>query len=160
MMFNYEFWLLFSVTSNKDRDKTNCNGFTACFNIIIVVAGVINIYLRASKSCEWIFTRKQVNSELHHFQKQSLADVLHRKTPVLECLFDKVAGLRRANLLKRDSSTGVFQWILKISRTSILKNICEWHLRSLENYLEVAAGRWFAKKLLHIILHNLQKNTS
>ena len=113
-MFNFEFWLLFSVTFNKDRDKTNCNGFTACFNIIIVVAGGINIYLRASKSCEWIFTRKQGNSELHHFQKQSLADVLHRKTPILECLFDKVAGLRRANLLKRDSTTGVFQWILKI----------------------------------------------
>ena len=59
---------------------TNCNGFTACVNITIVVTGVINIYFGASKSWEWIFTRKQVNSELHFFftdtaQKQSFANV-------------------------------------------------------------------------------------
>ena len=46
---------------------TNCNGFTACVNITIVVTGVINIYFGASKFWEWIFTRKQVNSELHFF---------------------------------------------------------------------------------------------
>ena len=37
------------------------------------------------------------------FYKKS---VLDRKTPALESLFDKVAGLRPAALLKRDS--GVF----------------------------------------------------
>ena len=33
---------------------------------------------------------------------------LHRKTPVLESLFNKVTGLRHATLLKRDSITGIF----------------------------------------------------
>ena len=32
----------------------------------------------------------------------------HRKTPVLEILFNKVTSLRSATLLKRDSNTGVF----------------------------------------------------
>ena len=30
------------------------------------------------------------------------------KTPMLESLFYKIVGLRPANLLKRDSNTGVF----------------------------------------------------
>ena len=51
--------------------------------------------------------------------KQSFADVLqnrcsekldkfHRKIPVMESLFNKVACLRPVTLLKRDSNTGVF----------------------------------------------------
>ena len=32
----------------------------------------------------------------------------HRKATVLESLFNKVAGLRPATLLKRDSNTGAF----------------------------------------------------
>ena len=35
------------------------------------------------------------------------------KTPVLESFFNKVAGLRPATLLKRDSNAGVFLWILR-----------------------------------------------
>ena len=38
----------------------------------------------------------------------------HRKTFVLESLFNKVAGLRPATLLKRDSKTSVFLWNLRI----------------------------------------------
>ena len=43
---------------------------------------------------------------------------IHRKTPVLESFLNKVAGLeaypfRLATLLKRDSNTGIFLWILK-----------------------------------------------
>ena len=33
---------------------------------------------------------------------------ISQKTPVLESRFDKVAGLRLATLLKKDSDTGVF----------------------------------------------------
>ena len=33
---------------------------------------------------------------------------IHRKTPLPETLFNKVAGLRPGTLLKRDSNTGVF----------------------------------------------------
>ena len=39
---------------------------------------------------------------------QSSCLKIHRKTPVLECLFKKVEDLRPATLLKRHSSTGVF----------------------------------------------------
>ena len=35
------------------------------------------------------------------------------KTPVLESFLNKVAGLRPATLLKRDSNAGVFLWILR-----------------------------------------------
>lgn len=35
------------------------------------------------------------------------------ETRVLESLFNKDAGLRPANLLKMDTSTGVFLWILR-----------------------------------------------
>ena len=43
-------------------------------------------------------------------KKAALKDFtkIHRKTPLLESLFNKVAGLKTATLLKRDSSTGVF----------------------------------------------------
>ena len=51
---------------------------------------------------------------------------IHSKTPVLESLFNKVAGLRPSTLLKRSSNTGVFTWILRnFLRTPILKNICK-----------------------------------
>ena len=38
---------------------------------------------------------------------------IHGRTPLLESLFHKAAGLRPAILLKRHFSTGVFLWILK-----------------------------------------------
>ena len=54
--------------------------------------------------------------------KQPFADVLHgvikivcniqRKTPVLESLFNKVAGLKAVTLLKIDFNTGVLLQIL------------------------------------------------
>ena len=42
--------------------------------------------------------------------KQAEAAVrnIRRKTPVLESLFDKVADLKSATVLKRDSNTGAF----------------------------------------------------
>ena len=37
---------------------------------------------------------------------------IHRKTPMLESLFNKVQGWRAATLLNGDSNTGIFLWIL------------------------------------------------
>ena len=93
---------------------------------------------------------------LTRIQKQLLADVLqnrcceefcniHRETPVLESLFNKVAGLRSATLLKENSSTGAFLWILRnfwehlIWRT--FANGCFWiRVRNVE--VELSAVRY------------------
>ena len=40
--------------------------------------------------------------------------LIHRETPVLESLFNKVGGLKPCNFIKRDTDTGVF---LKFLRT-------------------------------------------
>ena len=61
---------------------------------------------------KWLYQNYVKQAVLH---KQPLADVLKkfeiftiRQTPVLESLFDKVASLKPATLLKRDPNTGVF----------------------------------------------------
>ena len=46
----------------------------------------------------------------------------HRKIPVLECLFNKVAAFRSAAFWKRDSNTDVFLWNLRWGRG--------WHILS------------------------------
>ena len=74
-----------------------------------------------------IFSRKErlAKSEMNAgLQKHSSGGVLwkrcswkfrkiHRKTPVSESLFNKVAGLRPATLLKKVSGTVAFLWILR-----------------------------------------------
>ena len=45
------------------------------------------------------------------------------ETPVLKCLFNKIAGLRPVTLLQRDSSKGAFPWIL---RDFLEHLICTW----------------------------------
>ena len=45
---------------------------------------------------------------------------IHRKTPVLESLFNNAGARQTCNILKKDSNTSVFLWILQI-----LKNFCE-----------------------------------
>ena len=50
----------------------------------------------------------------------------HRKTPVLESLFSKVAGLRACNFIKKRLQQRCFPVkFAKFLRTTILKNICE-----------------------------------
>ena len=49
----------------------------------------------------------------------------HKKTPVLESLFNKAADLKTCNF-KRDSNKGFFSVnIVKFFKISILKSICE-----------------------------------
>ena len=47
--------------------------------------------------------------------KRSFSILLHiyRKAPVLESPINKISGCLPANVLKRDSDRGVFQWILQ-----------------------------------------------
>ena len=61
-----------------------------------------------------VFCKKRCSQNFRKF---------HRKTPVLECLFNKVAT---ATLSTRVSITGVFLWNSRIFlKAPILKNICE-----------------------------------
>ena len=67
---------------------------------------------------------------------------LHRKIPVLESLFNTVAGLQPASFLKRDSNMCFPVKYTKVLRTSILKNICERLL--LEMFYKKAVLKNFA----------------
>ena len=62
---------------------------------------------------------------------------IHRKTLVLESVFNKVTGLKDCNFIKKRLQYRCFSvYIPKISRTRILKNICERLLLTLQaNYL-------------------------
>ena len=65
----------------------------------------------------------------HRFYKKRCFSIdfrFHSKTPVLESLFNKVAGLRPPALLKKRHQHSSFPMnFSKFFRTSILKNICE-----------------------------------
>ena len=61
---------------------------------------------------EAIFVRYYLSSRPKVFCKKAVLKKffkIHRKTPVLKCLFNKIVGLRPAALLQRDSSKGVFR---------------------------------------------------
>ena len=53
---------------------------------------------------------------------------IRKKTPVPESFFNKVAGLRSANLLKRDSDTCVFLWILRNLKEQFFLQSTSWRL--------------------------------
>ena len=86
------------------------------------------------------------------FYKKS---VLDRKTPALESLFDKVAGLRPAALLKKRLQRRCFPInIAKILRTPTLKNICEllfctiYRKASTKHPLELTPGKNTSKHMV------------
>ena len=57
----------------------------------------------------------------------SLLINVHRRTPVLKFLFNKVEGLHALNFIKKKLQESFFSVnIVKFLRTPILKNICEW----------------------------------
>ena len=53
-------------------------------------------------------TYSKNNLRMCSIKKVLLFSKIHRKTPVPQSLFNKVASLRVATLLKRDSGNGVF----------------------------------------------------
>ena len=75
---------------------------------------------------------------------------IHRKTPVLESLFSKVAGLCwslflitlkvwrpkwSVTLLKRNSNTGVFLWILGFEFSDLLSSTNKWKINEVKERL-------------------------
>ena len=79
----------------------------------------------------------QITAAVHYFQMQppevfckkwcsQKAWKFHRKTPVLESIFNKVAGLWACNFIKKKLQHRCFPMkFAKLLRTPILKNICE-----------------------------------
>ena len=76
-------------------------------------------------STKWAFLKK--------FSK------IQRKTPELKSLFKKVEGLKPATLLKMNSSTGVFLWILR----NFQEHLFTEHLRK-------NASKMFAFTVFHV----------
>ena len=73
---------------------------------------------------------------------------IHRKTPVLQSVFNKLAGLRPATLLKRDSDTGVYQRNFeKCLRAPVLQNTSPW-LLLIYTLSKILFNRIIALKLL------------
>ena len=56
----------------------------------------------------------------NNWQKQSFADAVHRKTPVLESLFNKVAGLQASSIFKKRLRHRCFS----VNYSNFLKNTC------------------------------------
>ena len=62
----------------------------------------------------FIYVGKHSNIPSQMFFKTGvLISHFHRKTPVLESLFDKVTGLKTCIFIKKDSNTDVFLWLLQ-----------------------------------------------
>ena len=62
-----------------------------------------NVFNPLQKQPPEVFCKKRCSKKFHK---------IHKKTPVPESLFNKVAGLKPATLLNRGSGTGVFLRIL------------------------------------------------
>ena len=76
----------------------------------------------------WFYFEMLEKQSLEVFYKKICSQKfpnIHRKTSVLESLFNKVAGLQACNFIKKRYQHRCFPVnISKFSRTSILKNIC------------------------------------
>ena len=59
---------------------------------------------------------------------------IHRKKPVIESLFNKVAVLRACNFIKEDSNTGAFPWNLQTFEDNYFEEHL-WNAAS-EHYLK------------------------
>ena len=97
--------------------------------IIFVVWNIEILYRNFRSSHQWCFIKKAVLQNLFNIQ---------RKTPVLESLFNKVAGLQPCNFIKnRLQHRCFFVNIANFFKTPILKNVCE---RLLLELLSMAAS--------------------
>ena len=69
----------------------------------------------ACQKCMHVFLERLLNlvCRFSLFVDIVLFRTIYRKPPVLESLFNKAAALQLATFLKRDSSTGVFLWLLQ-----------------------------------------------
>ena len=88
---------------------------------------ILKIWRTSANYCFYTFIRTHHHLHFHHFhyhQKQPFADVIqnrcsqkfrkfHRKTPALKSLFNKVADLASATLIKGDTNTSFCLWNLR-----------------------------------------------
>ena len=107
---------------------------------------------------------------VNHWNSKKAADVfwnrqslkfsnIHRISPVLSSLFNKVADLRTCNFPKKDTPTQVFHVdITKFLRTAFFKEHLRWLLLAvLPQYSKVSWGVYSLISRLHVLL-NLIKN--
>ena len=78
------------------------------YGSVKLVVIFITFYNICRSSRPEVFCKKGVLRNFTKFTGKHLCQSLILKTPVPESHFNKVAGLRPATLLKRDSGTGVF----------------------------------------------------
>ena len=121
---------------------------------MITLKRTLETLKRTLKRDYWIKSRnkplgRNINSKTQEFQRQLFEDFLqnrcfwklrniHRKTPVavLKSLLIKLQAFRPANLLKRDSNTVVFLWILRnFLRTAFPIERLWWLLLELRDFL-------------------------
>ena len=57
--------------------------------------------------------RQRSSFQMCSIKKAVLKDLVHRKKPVLETLFNKFGDLKAQNFIKRDANTGAFFQILQ-----------------------------------------------
>ena len=80
-------------------------------------AGMISTKRKCVKTIQKLFNKKRCSLKFRN---------VYRKTPVLEPLFNKVAGLKARNFFKKRLQRRYFpRTIAKFLRTPILKNICK-----------------------------------
>ena len=71
----------------------------------------------------------------------------HRKAPVLEPVFYKVASLQDYNVPKKDSYTGVFLWSLRNSAEQLFSRTSERMLLCIDYFIMY----WYAIKIIELI---------
>ena len=103
------FTLKFGSHAPKGMLKKTCAFFSGSRWQMLLKIGVLKNLVN--------FTGKHLCSSFFLIKLQA-----HRKTLVLEFLFNTVASLRPTTLLKRNSNTGVFLWNLLNLRTPFLRN--------------------------------------
>ena len=104
----------FDPLSNKRSNAKvfgRSNFELSLWNIICVAARKIQ------KQPSEVFCKNRCSSKIHK---------IHRKTPVFQSLFNKVAGLQACNFIKKRLQHSCFPAkFANFLRTPILKNICE-----------------------------------
>ena len=128
----------YSVVSFKNRNTERRSIETKllckiCRRIKKFQAYVIKGYVSKKIVIRTLSLRKQRSSHRSSYHRYSikklfLKDLQHlRKTPVLESLFNKFAGLKTCNFIKKRLQQRCFPVnIAKFLRTPSLNNMCKW----------------------------------
>ena len=126
LLLNEQCTLLFS-TNQGDWRGGECSFlatvvtlkvFLVCFNW----KSALFVLLSAYSCLKWLL-RKQAGEVF--YKKSDILRSSRENTWARASFFNKIAGLKPATLLKKDSGTGVFQWILlwKVSTQCSYKKV-------------------------------------